>query len=58
MVNLLEEDDGPLTPEDVAAPETAETEQNEQIQRERRASLDEMREESNHQRERRNSAAP
>ena len=58
VVNLLEEDDGPHTPEVVAAPETSETEQNAQIQRERRASLDEMREEGNHQRERRNSAAP
>ena len=44
MVNLLEDDDGPHTPEDVASPEMEKTEQDERTQRERRASLDEMRE--------------
>ena len=58
VVNLLEDDDGPHTPEDVATPETEKTEQDEQTQHEGRASLDEMREGSRHQRDRHNSAAP
>ena len=58
VVNLLEDDDEPHMPEDVATPETEKREQDEQTQRERRVPLDEMREGSSHQRERHNSAAP
>ena len=57
VVNLLE-DDGPYTPEGATTPETEKTGQDEQTQRERRASLDDVREGSCHQRERQNSAAP
>ena len=54
VINLLEDDDGPHTLEGVATPETEKTEQDEQTQRERRASLDDIREGSSQQRERHN----
>ena len=60
IVNLLEDDDGPHTPEDAATQENKErVEENERSCRERRAVLVGVREIGyDHQKEKRNSAAP